>query len=200
LDLTDPTEEDMMTISHTGHDHPATPAARAACRKQMANGDTPLTGNPIPSTIDGVVGKALRPAKLTVVPRRRGDGGVVKGMQTGDLGVVKGTKVKAYEKAIRTTGDLPADIPANLVRTIKRAWERGWAVVEGMPLNDNETRILIGGDIAQVSLVFNAAGGSGVFVRSLTSSITHRVDYGSQALALASGEDEWPWMNGNKLV
>ena len=80
------------------------------------------------------------------------------------------------------------------------AWERGWWVVEGMRLNDAETRVLIAGDLAQVSLVFNAGGDSGVFVRSLTSSVTHRVDSGPQAVALASGDEEWPWVNAGKLV
>lgn len=30
-----------MAISHTGHNHPATPAARAACRKLAASGGSP---------------------------------------------------------------------------------------------------------------------------------------------------------------
>lgn len=174
-----------MAISHADHDHPNTPAARAKCRKAMAQVGT----------------DAVAPAKMTVVPRRRGDGGVVKGMIAAQP-VVRGTKVKAYDRPIRTAGDLPADIPANLVRTIEAAWELGWPVVEGMKLNDVETRILIGGELAQVSLVFNAGGDSGVFVRSLNSSITHRVDSGPMGLAIASGEEEWPWgiTTSGKLV
>ncbi len=30
-----------MAISHAGHNHPATPAARSACRKRMDNGQSP---------------------------------------------------------------------------------------------------------------------------------------------------------------
>lgn len=185
-----------MAISHADHDHPNTPAARAACRKAMAiNAEGGLSAVQA-RLVDGAVTKA---AKVTVVPRTRGDGGVVKGMIAAQP-VVKGTKVKAYETPIRTAGDLPADIPPHLVRTIEAAWEAGLPVVKGMRLNDAETRILIGGKLAQVALVFNGAANSGVFVRSLTSSVTHRVDSGPQALALASGDEDWPWVTGGKRV
>lgn len=50
-----------MAISHAGHNHPSTPAARSACRKQMANGDTPLTGNPIPVSLAGVLARTITP-------------------------------------------------------------------------------------------------------------------------------------------
>lgn len=222
-----------MAISHADHNHPNTPAARASCRKQMANGDTPLTGNPVPA--GGVAGTphrkhtkasdpcpAAKPAKLTVVPRkamaktgtpveaavlvgksqggpkivvvprRRGDGGVVRGMIA--------AKPSRKEKQINNSGDLPADIPTNHALTIARAWERGWPVILGERLKDDETRILIGGNLAQVALVWNVEGRGGVFVRSITSSITRRVDSGPQALALASGEEEWPWMIAGKPV
>lgn len=181
-----------MPISHADHGHPNTPAARAACRKAMAK-----TGTPVEAAV--LIGKSQGGPKIVVVPRRRGDGGVVKGMIAAQP-VIKGTKVKAYETLIRTAGDLPADIPANLVRTIEAAWAADLPVIRGARLNDTETRILIGGSVAQVSLVFNAGGDSGVFVRSLTSSITRRVDSGPMALALASGEDEWPWVSAGKLV
>lgn len=131
----------------------------------------------------------VRPAQMTVVPRKRGDGGVVKGM-----------KAAGPEKRIETSAHIPSDLPKDHVLTIARAWERGWTVVEGYQLNDAERRILIGGDLAQVSLVWNAEGRSGVFVRSTTSSISHRVDSGPAALALASGDQDWEWMNGEKRV
>jgi hypothetical protein len=222
-----------MAISHKDHNHPNTPAARAACRKIRAAMEAGTAFAPAftrdPSAeralaeAAGIINKAniarvitaedearladqlvegvhpRRAAKLAVVPRTRGDGGVVKGMIAAQP-VVKARRVKAYDRPIRSNGDLPMDIPVDLVRTIESAWGKGWDVVEGMPLNGDETRILIGGELAQVSLVFNGAGGSGVFVRSLTSSITHRVDSGPQAMALASGDEEWPWVSGNKLV
>jgi hypothetical protein len=170
----------------------------------MANGDTPLTGNPIPKTMAGIVNRALAKGtpveaavlvgksqggpKIVVVPRRRGDGGVVKGMKA------------AREVQIRTSADLPSDIPSGHVLTIARAWEKGWSVIQGERLKDDESRILIGGNGVQVSLVWNAEGRSGVFVRSSSSSITHRADSGPQAIALAAGEEEWPWTNAGKNV
>lgn len=183
-----------MAISHADHDHPNTPAARAACRKAMAK----IVNDGSTMNRSFAKSRAEQPARIAKVePMGRGSGRYRK---SGDQGVVKGTKVKAYETPIRTAGDLPADIPANLVRTIEAAWAAGLPVVEGMRLNEAETRILIGGPVAQVSLVFNAGGDSGVFVRATSSSVTRRVDSGPQALALASGDEDWPWMSHGKRV
>lgn len=179
-----------MAISHADHNHPNTTAARTACRKAMAKIMTDI-GRNLDLAGEPVLAEGARKeaAKIIVVPRRRGDGGVVRGLKT-----------NTQERPITSTADLPADLPKAHVLTIARAWERGWGVVEGYRLNAEERRILIGGDLAQVSLVWNAEGRSGVFVRSVTSSITHRVDSGPQALALASGDEEWPWMNAGKRV
>lgn len=174
-----------MAISHAGHDHPNTTTARTKCRKAMSGGGAPFVAQPTPG-ID-----APAPAKMVVVPRRRGDGGVVKGMVAAD---------PRREVQIRTAGDFPVDIPSTHTLTIARAWEKGWSVIMGESLKAGETRILIGGNGVQVSLVWNAEGASGVFVRSASSSITHRVDSGAQAIALASGDEEWPWMNAGVRV
>jgi hypothetical protein len=138
---------------------------------------------------------ATAPVKMTVVPRRRGDGGVVKGMIAAQP-VVKAVKQKAHtERKIRTAADLPANLPVDLVRTVEIAWRESMPVIEGYRLNDAEARILIGGVVGQVSLVWDADGRSGVFVRSLSSSVTHRCDSGPQAIAFASGDEDWPWSN-----
>lgn len=185
-----------MAISHAGHDHPNTTAARTKCRKEMQKAGVVPT--PSAERVLAEAAGIVKPARIVKVePMGRGSGRYRK---TGDQGVVKATRVKAYDRPIRTAGDLPTDIPANLVSTISTAWDLGYAVVEGMRLNDAETRILIAGEVAQVSIVFNAGGDSGVFVRSFTSSVTHRVDSGPQALALASGDDDWPWMNAGVRV
>lgn len=169
-----------MAISHADHDHPNTPAARAACRKAMG-----ATGAPV-----GAVRKLaeqagiVKPAKMTVVPRKRGDGGVVKGMK--DAGP---------ERFLRVPSDIPVDCPAPLHFAITRAWENGWDVIEGYKLNDMENRILIAGTIAQVSVVWNAAGFSAIFIRRLDSSVTHRADSAQAAMGLAAGDDDWSWKN-----
>lgn len=177
-----------MAISHADHNHPNTPAARAACRKAL-NGRPDANATVTAAVENHRANKTA--AKLTVVPRRRGDGGVVKGLKAAD---------PRGEVRILTAGDLPSDIPSAHVLTIARAWEKGWTVILGERLKEDQTRILIGGDMVQVSLVWNAEGRSGVFVRAASSSITHRVDSGPQAIALACGEEEWPWVAAGKAV
>lgn len=179
-----------MAISHANHSHPNTPAARAACRKALND------GNEVATTSGTFVGK---PAQMTVVPRRKGDGGVVQGMKAAKPIRGKDAGVRG-EVRIRTAGDFPGDIPAGHTLTIARAWEKGWSVILGESLTTGETRILIGGNGVQVSLVWNAEGSSGVFVRTHMSSIQHRVDSGIQAIALAAGDEEWPWVNHGKAV
>lgn len=159
-----------MAISHADHDHPNTPAARAACRKAMNRGTTH-------ETVENVTGDR-KPAKMTVVPRRKGDGGVVKGMKAAGL-----------ERFLKVPSDIPVDCPQPLHFAITRAWENGWDVIEGYKLNDMENRILIAGTVAQVSIVWNAAGFFGVFTRRLDSSITRRADSVQAAMAIAAGDD-----------
>lgn len=175
-----------MAISHKDHNHPNTPAARAACRKQMAKGEGVITpSSRSKATADRLAAKASRSglAGIAVVPRRRGDGGVVKGMKA------------AAGKMIKTPGDLPANLPPSMVNAISIAWREGCGVVDGYRLNDDESRILIGGTVAQVSLVWDANGRSGAFVRKLSSSVTHRCDSPEQAMAYALGDEDWAWDN-----
>jgi hypothetical protein len=49
---------DIMAISHAGHNHPATPAARAACRKLMAGGGGAPTNQRIEA--DGYIADHIR--------------------------------------------------------------------------------------------------------------------------------------------
>lgn len=168
-----------MPISHADHDHPNTPAARAACRKAMGS----IIKGTTHETVENVEGDR-KPIKMTMVPRKRGDGGVVKGM-----------KAAGPERFLRTSADIPVDCPQPLHYAITRAWANGWDVVEGYKLNDMENRILIAGTIAQVSIVWNAAGFSAIFIRRLDSSVTHRADSAQAAMGLASGDDDWPWKN-----
>jgi hypothetical protein len=139
-----------------------------------------------------IVDKAVKPAQVTVVPRKRGDGGVIRGMK--DAAPKRVIKTPAGGM-IRTPADIPADCPQALHYAITAAWDKGWEVVEGYKLKEDENRILIGGKIAQVSVVWTAAGRTSIFVRRLNSSITHRADSAQVAIWLASGEDEWPWPN-----
>jgi hypothetical protein len=133
-----------------------------------------------------------KPTKMTVVPRKRGDGGVVRGMK--DAAPKRVMKTPAGGM-IRTPADIPADCPQALHYAITAAWDKGWEVVEGYKLNEAEDRVLIGGKVAQVSVVWTATGRTAIFVRRLNSSVTHRADSAQAAIGLASGDDEWPWSN-----
>ena len=198
-----------MAISHKDHDHPNTPAARAKCRKEGTPG--PQIGTNLGRVERAYAEQAglvkhdaktcqvhlcptcfPQPAQSTVVPRKRHDGGVVKGLK--ESAPVKVMKAPAG-KPIKGPADVPVDCPAPLHYAIKAAWSRGWGVIEGYKLKDDENRILIGGTVAQVSIVWTAEGRTGVFVRKLSSSITHRADSAQAAIGLASGDDEWPWTN-----
>lgn len=173
-----------MPISHADHDHPNTTAARTACRKAMA-----ATGAPV-----GAVRKLaeqaglVTPARMTVVPRTRGDGGVVKGMKA------------AAGRLLKTPANLPATLPAELRNAVSIAWREGCGVVEGYRLNDAEQRILIGGTVAQVALIWAEDGRCAISVRSITSSISHRVNSAQRAMDLALGNDDWPWINAGRRV
>jgi hypothetical protein len=94
---------------------------------------------------------------------------------------------------VKTPGDVPVNFPASMMYAITTAWDRGYGVVRGYALNDAESRILIGGTVGQVSLVWNADGDSGVFIRHLSSSVSHRCDSVQAAMAFAAGDDDWPW-------
>lgn len=184
-----------MAISHADHDHPNTPAGRAACRKTAASVNAALTmGNP------------SNPPTMTVVPRRRGDGGVVKRMQAvRPSGTSKAAADRAMRKAekgglaglvptkkpntqIKNIGDL-ADVPRMLAYGVRMAWAKEWSVRVGDKFNDNEARIVIDAPAGEIALVYRPSlpnGVWGVFFRAGYGSVTARV--GSVQLAFELGE------------
>lgn len=170
-----------MAISHADHDHPNTPAARAACRKAAA------------TTVNAglVLGNPSNPPKMTVVPRTRGDGGVVKGLQA-TAPKTADKRLKVSGTMIRRTGDL-ADVPVELAAAIRQAWTWEWDVQVGDRFTDAERRIVITGVVGTVSLVWDHNGRTAVFVRSDSSSITHRVDSYEDGMTFAASADAWPW-------
>ncbi len=140
-----------MAISHAGHDHPATPAARAACRKAMA-GSAPAVG---------VVLKDGSRGTMTVAPRR-------------------GRKAAGPDmkpRALRNEGDLAFGVPHEFSNAIRMAWTLGWTVRTGDPYNDTEKRVLITSPAGELALVYKSAnpGVWGVFWRPVGSSVTSRL-------------------------
>jgi hypothetical protein len=146
--------------------------------------------------VDGVhPGRARKAAQMTVVPRRRGDGGVVKGMQATEP-KVSTRRLKVSGTLIKNEGHL-ADVPATFAAAIRAAWKLDWDVQVGDQFNETERRIVISGEVGIVSLVWEDGGRLGVFVRSFDSSITRRVTGWEYALELAGDPDNWPWKNAN---
>lgn len=188
-----------MAISHADHDHPNTPAARAKCRRAMDN--THLSGEAVRKELAGTIIKGTthqmvenvtgdrKPVKMTVVPRRRGDGGVVKGMQaTAPKAAARRLKVSGVK--LTRIGDL-ADVPAVLATEVRRAWKLDWTVQAGHPFNDDERRIVITGPKAEIALVWDSNGRTGTFVRHHNSSVIHRLDTPDEAFDAADTDDAW---------
>lgn len=175
-----------MAISHADHDHPNTPAARAACRKAMAKDGAPLV---IQSMATGKVVEVPKPAKVTVVPRRRGDGGVVKGLKmTEPKAAVQRLKVSGT--LIKSLGDL-ADVPHVLAVAVRRAWTEDYTVQAAHPFNHDERRIVISAPQAEIALAWDSDERTAVFVRNYHSSITNRVDSVDEAFRVAATVTAW---------
>jgi hypothetical protein len=166
-----------MAMSHADHDHPNTPGARAACRRRMI-----LAGSPAEPAA-GVV----KPAQMTVVPRKRGDGGVVRGLKATEP-QASNRRLKVSGWQLKSIGDL-ADVPATLAAPIREAWKRGWVVQVGDRFNEAERRIVITAPGGEVSLVWSEDGRTGVFFRPGNSSVTSRKDGWARAFELAEAAE-----------
>lgn len=208
-----------MAISHKDHDHPNTPAARATCRKAMnanctcgdADMDTLIHSRTCPmspNTEDHKIGRIIssddearladglvdgvhprRAAKVTVVPRTRGDGGVVKGMRATEPKAAT-RRLKVSGTKIKSIGDL-ADVPAVLAPAIRVAWDVSWDVVAGTPFNDDERRVIVHAPIAEVAMVWDSNGRTAYFVRNWNSSVTFRVKGAMEAFDVANDASRW---------
>lgn len=180
-----------MAISHKDHDHPNTPAARAACRKAIERGDGPKGGVKLNADLANPVRKLAESAGI-VKPATVWAGVKPKGRGA--------TKVKASSKnlkrpgtQLRTIGDLP-DVPRMLAYGCRLAWANDWEVRVGDSFNDNEARIVIDGTHAEIALVWKPSvpdGVWGVFVRNRKSSVTNRIGDVQTAFALAADESVW---------
>ena len=171
-----------MAISHKDHNHPNTPAARAKCRKAMEK-----TGAPVKVSAERVLAEGaglVKPAKMTVVPRRRGDRGVVQGLKD----------AKRPNTLIKDISDL-ADVPHILAYGIRMAWALDLDVKVGTPFNDAEKRVVVQADKAEIAFVWRVANPNGmhaVFVRNWDSSKTFKVASVQQAFEVSAHDaDCW---------
>lgn len=174
-----------MAINHKNHDHPNTPAARAVCRKAMGSVDYVAGATP-----DPVVGNAV-PAKLTVVPRKRGDGGVVQGLRNS----------KRPNTHLRADHDL-ADVPRMLAYGVRLAWAADLDVLVGDRFNDEEARIVIKADKGEISLVWRDKRPEGIWkiwVRNYDSSKQYVVESVQEALEIMAFDSE-AWDEHGNLI
>jgi hypothetical protein len=179
----------VMAMSHSSCPHPATPAARAACRK--ARGQQTVSGRisddafrdpPIQSITPE---NDAKPATWTVTPRKTKR---ARSEPTLDL--------KRPGTYLRTIGDLP-DVPRMLAHGARIAWSRDWGVKVGHPFNDRESRLVVEGLNGEISLVWKVTlphGVWGIFYRQYGNSITHRINDIETAFRIAADEEEL--MNG----
>lgn len=171
-----------MAISHKDHDHPNTPAARAACRKQMAKGDVPLTGNPVPQTIAENLTGAIKgkPATWHVTPRKSKVPAALKNN-------------KKPNARIKDRTDL-ADVPHGLVHGIEEAWARDLDVRVGDRFRDDEARVVINAMMCEIALVWkvtNPHGVSAIWVRNNNSSKAFKVSSIAEAFTVSESPDLW---------
>jgi hypothetical protein len=168
-------------MSHADCDHPRTPAGRAACRKAGNTGT----------------------AKIRVVQRTKGDGGVVKATQKAmaDAGVSGTPKrrrsavsvdLKRPGTRLRGNHDL-ADVPRVFMRAINAAWENDWEVIVGETFDHTSRRIIVRAEHGDINLAWSSANPNGlqrVAFRPAGTSVTSVVSTLNGALRLAMGEDE----------
>lgn len=162
-----------MAISHKDHDHPNTPAARAKCRK--ASG---LNVKGTNVTVDRLTGDktVVKSGQMTVVPRRRGDGGVVQGLKNS----------KRPNTHLRADHDL-ADVPRMLAYGCRLAWAADLDVLVGDRFDDEEARIVIKADKGEISLVWRDKRPDGIWkiwVRNYDSSKQYTVESVQEALEI----------------
>jgi hypothetical protein len=175
-----------MPISHADHDHPNSPAARAACRKRLAAGQSPMNASAERALAEAA--GVVKAAQITVVPRKRGDGGVVQGMKA-----AAPKNVKRTNTLIKEEYDL-ADVPRMLAYGVRMAWSLDLDVRVGDRFTEDEKRLVIQHEVAEIALVWRDKRPDGIwaiFVRNWDSSRTFKVDSVQYAFEVAGSWDAW---------
>jgi hypothetical protein len=137
--------------SHAGHDHPATPAARAACRRA---GGAPVVSSRC-TCINGALGQphAADCPEATVEAPQRPAKAVKRSGGTRDH----------TGRAIRNTGDLGAlAVPHVFGSVIRWAWGQGMEVHTGNTYNDDQRTVVIVSTHGYLTLTWRSARPDGV--------------------------------------
>ena len=161
-------------ISHKNCNHAETSAANAQCRSDRE-----------------FATRTVRPPEVTVVPRRRGDGGVVQGLKNS----------KRPNTHLRADHDL-ADVPRMLAYGCRLAWAADLDVLVGDRFNDEEARIVIKADKGEISLVWRDKRPDGIWkiwVRNHDSSKQYPVESVQEALEIMAFDSE-AWDEFGNLI
>lgn len=166
-----------MAISHKDHDHPNTPAARAKCRARLSAGQSPLDKSAERALAEAA--DVVKPATWHVKPKGKQPTALKNNKRTNSL--------------VKNRSDL-ADVPHGLVHGIEEAWARDLDVRVGDRFRDDEARITIQADLAEIALVWkvtNPHGVSAIWVRNWDSSKQFKVTSIAEAFAVAETRDLW---------
>jgi len=177
-------EEDTMAISHADHDHPNTPAARAKCRKEM--GKATVTGRITDDALSDPKPQGV-PATWHVKPK----GKVPAALKVNDPGARK--NIKRLNSLIKNVSDL-ADVPQALAHGIREAWARDLDVRVGDRFRNDEARVVIQADLAEIALVWkdsNVHGVHAIWVRNWDSSKAFKVNSVAEAFMVAETRELW---------
>jgi hypothetical protein len=165
-----------MAISHKDHDHPNTPAARAACRKATAK--LPDANPKVTAAVENH--QANKKAAAWHVK--------AKGKQPAAL-----KNNKRTNSLIKNRSDL-GDVPHGLVHGIEEAWARDLDVRVGDKFRDDEARVVIQADLCEIALVWkvtNPHGVSAIWVRNWDSSKQFKVTSVAEAFSVSETRDLW---------
>lgn len=175
-----------MAISHADHNHPNTPSARAACRKRMANGQSPR---------DESAERALAGITIPAAP-------MALNLSTGEITTrnIKRTTPKTSNRNVKRTAthlrkehDL-ADVPRMLAHGCRMAWDKGWDVAVGERFNETEARIEIHAPLAIISLVWkdsNPEGLTALWIRNRETSVAYRLTAIQEGIDAGDNADAW---------
>lgn len=170
-----------MSISHAGHNHPATPAARATCRKLMEGSG----GTPTKQRIEagGQVRKAKAPSAATKAA-------IVADNATANAsGKLSKKALKTPGTVLRRVADM-GDVPAVMAPLVRLTWERDdWVAMIGKRFDDEQRHVYVGTPHGQITLVWSTTNPNGlhkVWWRPLNTSLTYPATV-NQAIRLGEG-------------
>lgn len=141
----------------------------------------------------------VKPAQMTVVPRRRGDGGVIKSMKADAPKTLKRPNTLLPKGVI---GNL-ADMPKMLAYGVRLAWAADLDVRVGDRFNDEEARVVIEADRGTISLVWRDKRPDGIWaiwIKNYDNSKQWKIQSVQEALELMHADAHDAWDENANLI